>query len=165
MSTFFAAILAGLVWMGLTAELGWGAFAVGAILGLLIGRFEGARARRPFGPVRALRLTVLGVRVLVVFLWELAVAAGQQLRIVLSPRVDVRPAWIRFRCELETPALRALLGAMLSLTPGSLTYEESAGEDGGWMIALHILDLRDEQQLVRQIRTRLEAPLRAMEEL
>ena len=61
--------------------------------------------------------------------------------------------------------MRALLGAMLTLTPGTLTYEESAAEDGGWIVSLHVLDLRDEERLVERIRTRFEAPLRAMENL
>ena len=93
------------------------------------------------------------------------VANVQQLRIVLAPRIDVQPGWIRYRSELETPALRALLGAMISLTPGSLTYEESLLPDGSWSIALHVLDMRDEAHVVEQIRRRFEAPLRAMERL
>ena len=165
MSTFFVAILTGVAWMGLTAEVEWGSFAVGTVIGLTVWRIEGARARRPFGPVRALRLTWLGLRFLAVFLWELVVAAVEQLRIVLAPRIDVRPGWIRFSTELETPAMRALLGVMISMTPGSLTYEESISEDGVCSLALHVLDLRDEERLLEQIRSRFEAPLRAMETL
>ena len=92
-------------------------------------------------------------------------AVVEQLRIVLAPRIDVHPGWIRFDTELETPAMRVLLGVVLSLTPGSLTYEESISEDGACDIALHVLDLRDEDRLVERIRARFEAPLRAMETL
>ena len=165
MWAFFAALLTGLAWMGLTADIGWTAFAFGAIVGLGIWRVEGGRTQRRFGPVRALRAVGLGIRMLGVFLWELIVANLEQLRIVLAPRIDVQPGWIRFRSELETPAMRALLGAIVSLTPGTLTYEESPGEDGGWLIALHVLDLREEGQLVERIRSRFEAPLRGMESL
>jgi multicomponent Na+:H+ antiporter subunit E len=165
MSSFFVAILTGLAWMGLLGEIGWGSFAVGAALGLAIWRIEGGRARRPFGPVRALRLTWLGVRFLAVFLCELLVAVVEQIRIVLAPRIDVHPGWVRFSTELETPAMRVLLGVVLSLTPGSLTYEESISEDGACDLALHVLDLRDEERLVERIRARFEAPLREMETL
>ena len=165
MSSFFFAILTGLAWMGLTAEVSWGSFALGAGGGVLISRLEGARERRPLGLVRGLRLVWLGARLGVVFLWELVVANLEQLRIVLAWRIDVRPGWIRFDSELETPAMRALLGAMISLTPGSLTYEDSAAEDGAWSVSLHVLDLRDEEQVVARIRERFEAPLRAMERL
>jgi multisubunit Na+/H+ antiporter MnhE subunit len=165
MSTFFVALLTGVAWMGLLGEIGWGHFTVGVVLGLAIWRVEGFRARRPFAPLRALSLTWLGLRFLAVFLWELLVAVVEQLRIVLAPRIDVRPGWIRFDTELETPAMRVLLGVVLSLTPGSLTYEESISEDGTCDIALHVLDLRDEERLVERIRARFEAPLRAMETL
>jgi multicomponent K+:H+ antiporter subunit E len=77
----------------------------------------------------------------------------------------VHPGWIRFDTELETPAMRVLLGVVLSLTPGSLTYEESILADGTCDISLHVLDLRDEERLVKRIRARFEAPLRAMETL
>jgi multisubunit Na+/H+ antiporter MnhE subunit len=165
MSTIFFAILVGVAWMGLTAEIGWQAFAVGAAGGLVIRRLEGARAGRPFGPLCALRLVWLGARLVGVFLWELVVANLEQLRIVLAPKIDVHPGWIRFRSELESPPARALLGAMISLTPGSLTYEDSAAEDGTWTVSLHVLDLRDEERLVARIRARFEKPLRTMESL
>ena len=165
MSTFFVTILTGVAWMGLLGEIGWGQFTVGVVLGFAIWCVEGARARRPFGPLRALVLTWLGLRFLAVFFWELLVAVVEQLRIVLAPRIDVHPGWIRFDTELETPAMRALLGVVVSLTPGSITYEESISEDGTCDIALHVLDLRDEDRLVERIRVRFEAPLRAMETL
>jgi multisubunit Na+/H+ antiporter MnhE subunit len=165
MSTFFVMILTGVAWMSLLGEIGWGHFSVGVVLGFVIWRVEGARARRPFGPLRAVFLTWLGLRFLAVFLWELLVAAVEQLRIVLAPRIDVCPGWIRFETELETPAMRVLFGVVLSLTPGSLTYEESISEDGACDISLHVLDLRDEERLVEKIRARFEAPLRAMETL
>lgn len=165
MSTFFVAILTGLGWMGLIGEIGWAPFAVGVVLGLIVWRVEGNAARRPFGPVRALRLTGLGLWFFAVFLWELVVAVVEQARIVLAPRVDVCPGWIRFDTELETPAMRVLLAVVVSLTPGSLTYEESTSEDGTCRLSLHVLDLRDEGRVIEQIRTRFEAPLRAMETL
>ena len=125
MSTFFIAILAGVAWMGLTADVGAGAFALGAVVGLGVWRFQGGRARRRFGPLRALRLAGLGARLLLIFLWELAVANVEQLRIVLAPRIDVQPGWIRFRSELETPAMRALLGAMLLRFQGWVTLQRT----------------------------------------
>lgn len=165
MSTVFVAILAGVAWMGLLGATGWGVFLVGALLGVVLWRLEGGRARRRFAPLRALRFLLLGVRLLLVFLWELLLANVEQLRIVLAPRLEVRPGWILFRSDLETPAARAMLGAMISLTPGSLTYEEAQAEDGGWIVSLHVIDLRDEQLILEQIRARFESPLLAMEQL
>ena len=60
--------------------------------------------------------------------------------------------------------MRALFGAMLSLTPGSVTYEDVSTDEGCY-VCIHVLDLRDEGKLVEHIRTRIEAPLHAMEKL
>ena len=165
MSTFFMPILTGVAWMGLTADLAWGTFVVGALLGLGIWRLERASAHRPFGVLRAARLVGMGSRLLVVFLWEMVVTNYEQLLLVLAPRIDVRPGWIQFRSELETPAMRALLGMLITLTPGSMTYEASTGEDGVCYFGIHVLDLRDEARVVEHIRSRFEEPLLAMESL
>jgi multisubunit Na+/H+ antiporter MnhE subunit len=61
--------------------------------------------------------------------------------------------------------MRALLGVMISLTPGSLTYEESLSQDGSMVIGIHVLNLRDEARLLEQIRRQFEAPLHEMEQL
>jgi multisubunit Na+/H+ antiporter MnhE subunit len=61
--------------------------------------------------------------------------------------------------------MRALLGVVISLTPGSVTYEESISEAETCELSLHVLDLRDEARVVERIRARFEAPLRAMETL
>ena len=165
MSTFYVAILAGIVWMALLSETNWGTFVVGAVFGLAVWRLAGARAHRPFGPLRALRLAWLGFLLFWILIWELLVSVLEQSLLVLSPRVDPQPGWVVLRTELETPAMRVLLGVLISLTPGSLVYEELVGEDGGCQLALHLVDRRDEERMIARIRSRLEAPLRAMETL
>jgi multisubunit Na+/H+ antiporter MnhE subunit len=165
MSSFFVAILSGVAWMGLSREIGWGTFAVGAAVGWAVWRLEGIASRRAFEPIRALRLAGMGLRLFAVFLVELVIAALEQVRIILSPRIDVRPGWVRFRTELETPAMRVVLGLMLSLTPGSLIFEESVSRDGVCQLELHVLDLRDEARVIERIRQRFEKPLRRMETL
>ena len=46
MSSFFVAILSGVAWMGLSREIGWGTFAVGAAVGWAVWRLEGIASRR-----------------------------------------------------------------------------------------------------------------------
>lgn len=162
MARFFVAIAGGLAWMGLRGDLGADAFALGAVLGLLTWRAEGGRPRTRFSPGRALRITWHFLRFATLFLLELTLTGIDQLRIVLSPRVTIEPGWVRFVSELQTPPLRAVLAAVLSLTPGSLTYEARA-EGAEFVIYLHVLHLEDEERALRQIRARLEAPLLAME--
>jgi multisubunit Na+/H+ antiporter MnhE subunit len=163
-TSFFFLVLAGIGWMALLGSVSWSTFAVGVLLGAVIWRVEGGLVRG-LSPLRAVRLTRLGLRVLAIFLWELVVANAQQLRIVFAPRIAVCPRWIRFRTELQSPGMRALLGVMVTLTPGAVTYEESRDAEGAWCIGIHVLDTADEAATVARIRTRLERPLRAMEVL
>ncbi|MBW2231167.1 MAG: Na+/H+ antiporter subunit E [Deltaproteobacteria bacterium] len=163
MAFFFFLLLTGFAWMGLRGEVGIAAFLTGCVFGALAWRIEKARSRLRFAPARALRFSVAGARVLVLFLGELAIANWLQLRIVLAPRIEVHPQWISFYTELESPALRALLAVLICLTPGSITCEELLESDGRVRLFLHALDTTDAEALVARIRSRLEEPLRALE--
>ncbi|MFP6640133.1 MAG: Na+/H+ antiporter subunit E [Myxococcota bacterium] len=165
MSRFFFILVSGVVWMALTADLDLGSFVVGGLIGATMWTLEGAKSHRPFGPRRAGLLALLGSRLILVFLWELLVANLQQTRLVLSPRIEIQPGWIEVPCSLETPAMRALLGTLLTLTPGSLTYEEKTDEDGRWTLRMHLLDARTGEREVQRSRDRFEGPLRRMENL
>ena len=168
MSAFFFIIFSGMVWMGLRGDTGVFTFVVGVLLGFGMWRLFGFRSRRPFSIVRAIRLTFLGVSVFIVFLKELMLANLQQLRIVLAPRIRISPHWLRYRTELETPAMRAVLGSMIVMTPGTLAYKETEAEEGGWTIAVHALHAKDEeeaQKTLDRIQDRFESRLRQMETL
>ena len=108
------------------------------------------------------RLAWASVKVAAIFTWELVLANFGQLRIVLAPRIEVQPRWVHFELALESPALRALLGVMISLTPGTLVCDEAPHEDG-FHVWIHVLDSDDPEAVINRIRRRLEAPLRALE--
>ena len=165
MSRFFFIVASGVVWMALTADLGLESFIWGGGIGAVIWLLQGTKPHRPFGLRRAGLLILLGSRLTMIFLWELVVANLQQLRLVLSPRIEIQPGWIEVPCSLETMAMRALLGTLLTLTPGSLTYEETTDEDGRWMIRMHLLDTRSGEQAVERTRQRFEGLLRRMENI
>ena len=168
MSAFFFIIFSAVVWMGLSGDTGVFTFAVGMLLGFGMWRLFGFKSRRPFSISRLIRLTFLGVSVFIVFLKELVLANLQQLRIVLAPRIRVSPHWLRYRTELETPAMRAVLGSMIVMTPGTVAYGETEVEEGVWIIgvhALHVDDEADAQNTIDRIRGRFESRLRKMETL
>lgn len=151
--------------MALNADIDLGSFVLGGVIGATLWTLQGAKSHRPFGVRRAILLGLLGSRLFVIFLWELSVANLQQTRLVLSPRIDIQPGWIELPCSLETPAMRALLGTLLTLTPGSLTYEENTDSEGNWVIRMHLLDARTGEQEVQRSRDRFEVPLRRMESM
>ena len=111
---------------------------------------------------------LVAMSVFFVFLKELVLANLQQLRIVLTPRIRVSPHWLRYRTELETPAMRAVLGSMIVMTPGTVAYKETEAEEGVWTIAVHALHAKDEeeaQKTLDRIHDRFESRLRQMETL
>jgi multicomponent Na+:H+ antiporter subunit E len=168
MSAFFFILFSGMVWMGLRGDIGVFTFVVGLLLGFGMWRLFGFKSRRPFSFVGAIRLTFLGLSVFIVFLKELVLANLQQLRIVFAPRIRVRPHWLRYHTELETPAMRAVLGSMIVMTPGTVAYKETEAEKGVWTIAVHALDAKDEeaaQKTLDRIHERFESRLRKMETL
>lgn len=168
MSAFFFLILAGAAWMGLRGDLGLFTFVVGVLIGFGVWRLFGFKSRRPFSIARAMGLVFLGASVFIVFVLELVLANLRQVRIVLAPRIAVRPYWLRFRTELETPAMRALLGLMIVMTPGTAAYDEVEIEEGIWILGIHALHAEDDvdaHSAIDRIRERLESRLRRMETL
>ena len=166
MSQFLFLVLAGLAWMGLRGDVGLYPFVVGVLIGFGIWRVFGFESRRPFSITRAIRLVFLGASVFIVFVLELVLANLRQVRIVLAPRIAVRPYWLRFRTELETPSMRALLDLMIVMTPGTVAYGEIEIEDGVWILGIHALHAEDDvdaQNAIDRIRERLESRLRQME--
>ena len=168
MSAFFFIIFSGLVWMGLNGDIGVFTFVVGLLLGFGMWRLFRFKSRRPFSITGAIRLVFLGLMVFIVFLKELLLANLQQLRIVFKPRIVINPYWLRYRTELETPVMRAVLGSMIVMTPGTVAYKETEAEEGGWAIAVHALHAKDEeeaQKTLDRIHDRFESRLRQMETL
>ena len=168
MSAFFFIIFSGLVWMGLNADIGVFTFVVGLLLGFGMWRLFRFRSRRPFSITGAIRLVFLALSVFTVFLKELLLANLQQLRIVFKPRIVINPYWLQYRTELETPAMRAVLGSMIVMTPGTVAYKETEAEEGVWTIAVHALHAKDEeeaQKTLDRIHDRFELRLRQMETL
>jgi len=168
MSAFFFVFFTGIAWMGLRGDISIVTFVIGVLLGLGMWRFFGYKSRRPASFARAIRLTYLGVSVFMIFVKELILANLQQLRIVLAPQVRVSPHWLQYRTELETPAMRAVLGSMIVMTPGTVAYWETEAEDGTWNIAVHALNAGNEEQAqetLDHIRDVFESRLKQMEAL
>jgi len=168
MSAFFFIFFSGIVWMGLRGDIGVLTFAVGILLGFGLWRLFRFKSRRPFSITGMIRLTFLGLSVFIIFLKELLLANLQQLRIVLAPRIQVSPHWLQYRTRLETPAMRAVLGSMIVMTPGTVAYKETEADEGVWTIAVHALhakDAEDAQKTLDRIHDRFESRLRQMEAL
>jgi len=111
-------------------------------------------------PFRWLRRTPLALQLLGRFAVELLVANLQQARLVLGWPLEIQPRWIHFKTRLQSETWRTFLGALISLTPGTLTCDLE-----GETLLIHSLSARSEEDAVAGIRRHFESLLLRMEEI
>jgi len=129
------------------------AVALGILLPLATKEFwpDRPHIRRP-GLAIAYFLKVCGD--IVVANWEVA-------RLVLGPVARLRPAFLTVPLERDHPFVATLLGATVSLTPGTVSVEILRDADGrATHLFVHGLNIVDEAETIARIKTRYEAPLR-----
>lgn len=141
------------IWLFMRGDASPGNFFVGLILAFFLILF----LRRTYGQERAFRRWRDIVRFIIYFGWELIVANFQVMRIVLSPRLHIRPGIIAFKTKCKTPLSLTSLANSITLTPGTLSIDIS--EDGS-TIFIHTLDIEDSDHVRENIRLRLEEPVR-----
>ena len=122
------------------------------LLGLLLPRLlqgflgDGARPRAP----------MIALRLLAIVIWDILLSNIAVARLVLSPRADPQPAWVRVPLDLQHPSAIVLLATIITTTPGTVSciVDEEAHE-----ILVHALDCSDPEAMAAQIKQRYEAPL------
>lgn len=118
-----------------------------ACLWLVRERFDQHNFYRPF---RILRLIAL-------FVYELALSGFRVARDTLSPRMTFRPAIVAFPLELESPVGIMLLANLITLTPGTLSVDVSTDRS---TLYIHAMDVDDADALRADIRNGFERRIR-----
>lgn len=154
------AALGGLVWIGLRGSADLATFFVGAAVSAAAAWVTRLPWRARVSPTRLLRGLAICCGILFRFAIDLVVANARQLRLVLRPRLRVRPRWVRFTTALEWSGTRLIMGVLISLTPGTVTEELRGNE-----YVIHVLDADPEEDPLTPIRDRIEAPLLRLEAL
>ena len=89
-------------------------------------------------------------------LGDIVVANLQVAKLILGPVGRLRPAFVEIPLQLNDELALTMLASIISLTPGTVSADLS---DDKRMLLVHSLDVDDEEELVRSIQTRYEAPL------
>jgi multicomponent Na+:H+ antiporter subunit E len=145
------------IWMLLKGQTSAGDLFVGLIFGLLIVAF----LRKTYHQEKAFHRGGNIIRFALSFLWEIVVANIQVMKIVLSPKLNIRPGLLAYRTRCKKPLSVTLLANSITLTPGTLSVDIS--EDAS-TIFVHTLDIEHPDEVRNSIRRGLEDPLvRAME--
>jgi len=146
------AFLLAAIWILMKGTGSAGDFFVGIILAALIVRLlrKSYRQEKSF-----IRVRNIG-RYLLSFSRELVVANLQVLRIVLSPRIRIRPGILAYQTRCRSPFGVTMLANSITLTPGTLSVDIS--EDNR-TIFVHTLDISHPDEVRESIRRGLEEPV------
>jgi multisubunit Na+/H+ antiporter MnhE subunit len=90
------------------------------------------------------------------YCWQIVRSTWQMARIVLSPRVRLRPLVVEVPLELRGEFARYLFACFITMTPGSLSLGLDRRRD---ILEVHLLDAPDGDEAVRAIKEELEKPL------
>ncbi len=139
-------------WLLMNDSISAGTLAMALLVALLIPPFA-ARLDREFARIGRLR----GVPKLVgVLLWDILVANVTVAMQVLGPERNIHPGFIWVPLDIANIHGIAALTSCITLTPGTVSSELS---DDRRFLLVHVLDLGSAEEVVRQIKTRYEAPL------
>ncbi|OMF60255.1 Na+/H+ antiporter subunit E [Paenibacillus sp. FSL R5-0490] len=139
----------GFMWMFLTTTYDPVAFLKGFLFGLLI-----IFVFRRFFQSRFYLLRVIAViNLLLIFIKELILANISVLKVVLKPKLDMKPGIFAFPTDLEKDWQITILANLITLTPGTLTISVS---DDNKILYVHAMDMGEVQDEIDSIKNSFE---------
>ncbi len=148
-----SSVVLAVFWLVLVGELSVGQIVLAGLLGLVVPiatrRF---RASRP--PVRRIAAVL---RLAGVFAYDLVAANIAVAGAVLGSMTRVQPRFVHVPLDIDDPAATALLAAVVTLTPGTVSVDI---DPAARAMTVHVLLAGDEQTVVEQIKTRYEARIK-----
>ena len=168
MSRFFPApatsILLLVVWLLLNNSVSFGHILLGGLLAVVIPIItqpftdEHSRVKRP----------LLAIKQLLIVLFDIITANIQVAILIVGPNKRLRPAFVKVPLDMTDALPITLLASTVSLTPGTVSAEvypiseehNAIDSNEQKFLLIHVLDLKDEQSLIEQIKTCYEAPLK-----
>ena len=139
-------------WMLMVDDFGTGQWLLGALLGLVIPLFA-TRLDREFGRIGSLRQVP---RMLWVLAWDVVRSNVVVARQVLGSESKITPGFIWVPLDIANIHGIAVLTSIITLTPGTVS---AALSDDRKYLLVHVFNLKDADEVIRQIKTRYEAPL------
>ena len=162
--TPFRSVFLFIVWLLLNNSVSAGHLVLAAIFAIVIPLFTiSFRYPQPL----ILRPGLAFKQVFIV-LYDIIVANLQVAVLILGPSKNMRPAFVKVPVDLTHEMPITILASCVSLTPGTVSAEVypileslNKGEQPKQRyLLIHVLDLKDEQALIKQIKERYEAPLK-----
>lgn len=137
----------------MSGQLAAGHIALALLLALTIPHVV-QRLERESAHIRSLRPLP---RLAAVMLHDILRSNINVARLVLRPRGTLRPGWVWIPLDLTNIHGITALASLITLTPGTVSAELS---DDRRYLLVHVLDMRDPETEIAEIKARYEAPLR-----
>jgi len=102
----------------------------------------------------------LGLKYLMVLVWDIVVANLQVVVRVLGPNKALRPGFVVMPLDIKDPLGITVLAGTICLTPGTVSadvYPHNSKQPQ--FLLLHVLDMTDEAALIAELKQRYEQPL------
>lgn len=148
-------LLLAVLWLLLQQSLAVPQLITAAVLGWLVPRLVAGF----LGPASRLHRPALALRFTGVVLWDIVVSNLTVARLVLDPRSRPQPAWVKVPLDTQHPMAITLLATIITTTPGTVSC---VVDEAGGFILVHALDCDDAEAAARAMKSRYEAPLRAI---
>ena len=139
-------------WLLMNDEISAGQVTMALLLALLIPPVA-ARLDREFASIGRLRSVPRMLGVLALDIVQANVTVALQ---VLGPERNIRPGFIWVPLDINNIHGIAALTSIITLTPGTVS---SVLSDDRSHLLVHVLNLDDADEVIRQIKTRYERPL------
>lgn len=106
--------------------------ALSAVMYLFIWKVFGYKPRYDWMMVK---LSWYGLKYFVILIWEIIKANIAVLKLIFTPRLEIKPKLVYFTVDLETNPAKLLLANSITLTPGTITADIHGNE-----YCVHALD-------------------------
>jgi len=137
------------IWMFLSANFTAIGFMIGYVLGIIL-----LIIMRKFFRTRLYVVLVWSIiKLFVLFIKELILANIQVLKIVLSPKMDMQPAFFAMPTELTKDWEISLLSSLITLTPGTVVVHVS---NDAKTLYVHAINIDDVDEAIHAIKNSFE---------
>lgn len=113
--------------------------------GFLVGVFILYAMHRFFGTRFYLQRLLKIVRLILLFIAELILSSYSVLKLVLSPKLNIKPGIFKYKTQLSGDWEITVLALLLTLTPGSVVMEVSESGDEFY---IHAMDLESTKESI-----------------
>lgn len=137
------------IWMFLKNDYSTNSFIIGYFLGLMIMLLY----RKFFNERFYLSRVIAVASLLLLFLKELVLSNISVLKLVLKPKLDMRPGIFALETELTKDWEITILANLITLTPGTLVVDVSLDSK---ILYIHAVDIQEKHEAIESIKNTFE---------